>query len=227
MYHVKNHFCYNSTMSKSLDEIKNKSFCTFYIVRHGETEWNRSGKLQGHGDSDLTELGVRQAKSVARELKNVEFDHIYSSDLLRAKKTAEIIALEHKLAIKTTKLLRERNWGKYEGKNREVFIDINKLVAELTRKERFSFKINPEIESDEEIVSRLITFIREVAVGNPNKTMLVATHGGIMRAFLIHIGFGDYESLKTNMIENTAYFKLISDGVEFYIEKTKGIHKVQ
>src|SRR3989344_5835107 len=89
---------------------------TFYIVRHGQTEWNTKGLLQGHGDSPLTYLGVKQAEQIRDELKSIHFDAIFSSDLLRAKRTAEIVALERKIAVKTTQALRERDFGHFEGK---------------------------------------------------------------------------------------------------------------
>lgn len=91
--------------------ITNKEkYCTFYIVRHGETLWNVKGLLQGIKDSALTPTGEKQARELAAELESVNFDVIFSSDLLRARRTAEIIALERKLAVKTSQLLRERQF---------------------------------------------------------------------------------------------------------------------
>lgn len=200
-------------------------YCTFYIVRHGETEWNRKGLLQGHSDIPLSKTGIIQAKEIAQELKNIKFNKAYSSDLLRAQKTAEIIALQHKLTVETTKLLRERMHGKYEGKPVSSLEEVGKITEKLTDKQRFAYKIDENTESDEEIVARLITFIREVAVGNPGKTILISTHGGIMRALLIHIGFGSYRNLKHYAIKNTAYVQLRCDGVDFFVDKTKGIQK--
>lgn len=203
---------------------KNKSnYCKFYIVRHGETEWNAKGLLQGHTDIPLSETGIAQAKEIAKELKNVRFDKAYSSDLLRAQKTAEIIVLERKLAVETTKELRERMHGKYEGKPASNLEKVRKITKKLTDKQRFAYKIDEKIESDEEVVTRLITFIREVAVGNPGKIILLATHGGIMRAFLIHLGIGTYKNLSAYSIKNTAYIQLRSDGIDFFVDKTKGI----
>ena len=80
---------------------------TIYLVRHGETEWNTEGRLQGQKDSFLTAKGEKQAAQTAEKLKGVKFDAIFSSDLLRAKRTAEIIKLERQLEINTTKALRE------------------------------------------------------------------------------------------------------------------------
>lgn len=205
----------------------NKSqYCTFYIVRHGETEWNLKQLLQGQEDSPLTQKGIQQAEELRKELSSINFDYVFSSDLLRAKRTAQIITLEKKLAIKTSQLLRERSFGKYEGKAwgsyktelGNLFNDYNKL----SDKEKMNFK-NPEIENDNQLISRFVTFLREIALSYPNKTILVVSHGGMMRALLIHLGFATYSNLPPGAIENCSYIKLDSDGTDFFIKETKNI----
>lgn len=91
------------------------SYATFYIVRHGETEWNAQGLMQGHLDSPLTSTGEEQARELAQTLLAIHFDHVFSSDLLRARRTAELLVIDRKFALNTTQLLRERTFGKYEG----------------------------------------------------------------------------------------------------------------
>src|SRR5258706_14102789 len=103
----------------------NNNLTTFYIVRHGETDWNAERRLQGHSDIPLNENGELQAKNLADELQDITFDLAFSSDLLRAKRTAEIIALEHKLEVQTTKLIREKNYGSLEGKPSQIFREYN------------------------------------------------------------------------------------------------------
>lgn len=204
---------------------KSKNYCTFYIVRHGETQWNVESKIQGQGDSPLTKKGLGQIGKTALLLQNIKFDAIYSSDLLRAKKTAEIIALEHKLAVQTTKLLRERHYGHLNGKPIKVLSEIYKIYDKLSKQERFKYKISEDIESDEQVVSRFIIFVREIAVGYPSRKILVATHGGLMRALLIHLGWATYETFFTHNIENAGYIKLLSDGIDFFVKETKGIKR--
>ncbi|KAJ7080359.1 phosphoglycerate mutase-like protein [Mycena belliarum] len=88
-----------------------------YVVRHGETQANRDGVVQGQLDTELNAAGLEQARRVARALRAVHFDAAYSSDLLRALKTAQII-LEHRpdIEICTDKALRERYMGELQGK---------------------------------------------------------------------------------------------------------------
>lgn len=200
-------------------------YCTLYVVRHGETDWNKKGIIQGYSDVDLNEMGKRQARKLANQLKQINFDAIFSSDLLRAKKTAEVISSERKLVIKTVQVLRERNWGRLEGIFSKNLNELDKLFNNLEEKQKFRYKYYPEVESDEELSTRLITFIREIAIAYKGKTILAVTHGGIIRALLLRLNFLKYKNSLHNTIPNTAYVKLVSDGVDFYIQEAKGIKK--
>lgn len=200
---------------------------TFYIVRHGQTDWNAKRVIQGHTDIPLNETGAKQAKAVAQKLKDITFDLAISSDLVRAKKTAEIIALESKLIIEATDKLRERTYGIFEGKPSEIFSDYLEKLREMSREDRQTFKPDESFESDNEVSTRTMTFLRETAVTNPGKTILVATHGGVMRMILLHLGHFDYQSIDNYRFENTSYFKLTSDGVDFFVEELSGITKIE
>ncbi len=212
-----------------MEQTNNQIMTTVYIVRHGQTEWNLKGLLQGHGDSPLTPEGEKQARAIAQELKHVHFDEIFASDLLRAKRTAQVIALEKKIAIKTTQALRERNYGIYEGK---PYTKYNKALEELLlqykhlNENQLSQLLSKHgVESIPQSVSRFITFLREMAVGFKGKTILIVTHGGLMRHLLTHLGFGTHKTLPPGSISNTGYIKLESDGVDFFVQETKGINK--
>lgn len=211
------------------------TFSTIYIVRHGETEWNKLKKIQGHTDIPLNSIGKAQARELQKKLKDVHFDHVFSSDLLRARQTAEIITLERKIVIQTTKVLRERCFGKLEGKSwvnaSEKLHKLFGKLANLTDEERVTHDLIGA-ENDTEVIARFIPFIRELAVCYPGKTILVACHGGLIRLFLQHTGFipkridPDFDSQKTQKwisIKNTAYVKVESDGTDFLIKETFGI----
>jgi broad specificity phosphatase PhoE len=83
--------------------MKNNTMTTFYLVRHGETDWNKQRIIQGQEDIPLNETGIQQAENAAKLMKSIPFDLAYSSDLMRAKRTTEIIALEHNLAVEATR----------------------------------------------------------------------------------------------------------------------------
>jgi 2,3-bisphosphoglycerate-dependent phosphoglycerate mutase len=201
---------------------------TFYIVRHGETLMNRQRLLQGHTDSPLTREGELQVRRIAETLRNVHFDQIFSSDLLRARRTAEIISLERNLEIQTTATLRERSYGIFDGKPYEDYnAALRSMIegyADLAAAEIARFNVDPSVETIEASVSRLITFLRELAVGFSGQSILIVSHGSIMRYLLIHLGFATHDTLPPGTIDNTAYIQLESDGVDFYVRKTEGIH---
>ena len=88
----------------------------FYIVRHGQTNWNKKGKIQGKTDIELNEEGIEQAKEVRKILEKYPIDVIVSSPLKRARKTAEIINETKKVPIIFDKGIEERGFGEFEGK---------------------------------------------------------------------------------------------------------------
>lgn len=196
---------------------------TFYLVRHGQTDWNVQKKIQGQLDIPLNTMGEQEAKQLAQHFKDIKFDLAFSSDLLRAKRTAEIIALEHKLAVQTTRLLRERHFGKLEGQPSAAFFTELKLLEKLSHEERLKYKLNENYESDEEFIARVLTFLRETAIACPNKNVLVGTHGGTLRMLLMHLGRFSYTDNDNNHINNGGYLILESDGVDFFIKKLTGV----
>lgn len=85
------------------------------LIRHGETDWNRTGRCQGVADIDLNETGIRQIEELALSLKDADISAVYSSDLLRALRTAREIASHHGLDVRLEKDLREMDQGEFEG----------------------------------------------------------------------------------------------------------------
>lgn len=206
-------------------------YCTLYVVRHGESEANLNEIVRGQTEAPLTVNGENQAKKRGKDFENIKFDAIFSSDIGRAFKTAEFIKLDRKLAIMTHKLLRERNFGPFEGKSIEHYLEVNKKLFDdlktMEEKEKLAFKPHPDHESNDEIAMRMLTFLREIAVTYLGQKVLVVSHGSIMRATLMHLGFATYDELPSKTIENTAYFVLESDGVDFFVKETVGINKLK
>ena len=134
------------------------------LVRHGETDWNAEGRLQGHTDRPLNEYGRRQARTLADELAGEDLDAIYSSDLARARETAEIVGARLGLPVVLECDLREKNWGNWEG---------------LTPDERLGIELIGE--STEEHAARTLGALRRIAERHPGGRVLVVTHGGSLR----------------------------------------------
>lgn len=196
------------------------NLCNIYLVRHGQTDWNVAGRIQGHADIPLNTHGKGQASELAAKLAEITFDKVFSSDLLRAKETAEIIVLKRKLAVVTTQVLRERAFGSFEGKLRHELKEIDEALEKLDKLGRKKFSYKNEVESDETLVNRLIPFLREVAVGNPGKNILMVAHSGVINTLLRHI---NDEEMRSASISNTGYIKIVSDGVVFEIAEAIGV----
>ncbi|HEY7320243.1 MAG TPA: histidine phosphatase family protein [Candidatus Binatia bacterium] len=86
-----------------------------FLVRHGATDWNLQGRCQGATDLDLNEIGIRQAKQIAAALKNEAIHGIYSSNLKRARQTAQFFSLHHQLPVQIETDVRELDHGELEG----------------------------------------------------------------------------------------------------------------
>ena len=204
-----------------------ENYCTLYLVRHGETEWNVKNINQGQSESFLTENGIQQAKETAEKLRDVKFDAIFSSDLDRTYKTAEIIKLDRELVIQTSKLLRERAYGSFEGKHDSVLKttlkDKLKERENLSESEYDSFRIAPDIETTEELLARFLIKLREIAVAYPNKNVLVVGHAGPIRNFLIRVGYAERKNLPGGSFKQGGYVKVLSDGVNFFVKEVHGI----
>jgi broad specificity phosphatase PhoE len=134
------------------------------LVRHGETDWNAEGRLQGHTDRPLNDYGRTQAKALADRLAGEGADAIYTSDLVRAKATAEIIGERLGLTVVVDPDLREKDWGTWEG---------------LTGDERVHVEF--EGESTEDHRDRVMGAVRRIVARHPAQRVVVVTHGGSLR----------------------------------------------
>jgi broad specificity phosphatase PhoE len=203
------------------------NYCIIYLVRHGESEANVAD-IRG-SNTKLTEKGKAQAKAFAEKHKGVNFDAIFSSPLIRTKETAEIIAEERKLEVLTREALRERFSGDFDGKQYESIkhelMKYNKLREKLSYEQAKSLAPAEGFESDEQIMSRFITALREIAIAYPKQTVLVASHWGLMRTFLVHFGYKSFKDLAGFKFTNTASIILKTDGLDFFIEQVNGLKK--
>lgn len=212
-----------------MQEESKKSFCTIYLVRHGQTEWNEKKITQGQSESLISKIGVRQAEKVGEQFKHIEFCAIYSSDLSMAYRTAELIKLNRELDIRTSKLLRGRSYGSFEGKHVDVYKNTlkNKLEERETvpENEYSSFRLAPDIETDEELITRVMEKLKKIATLHLHENVLVVTHGGCIKNFLIKTGYMERKSYSEGSFKHGGHMKLISDGSNFSIEEIKGLEK--
>jgi 2,3-bisphosphoglycerate-dependent phosphoglycerate mutase len=156
---------------------------TLLAVRHGETQWNRSAKQQGHLNSDLTELGIRQAHAMAEGLKHFRIDCLYSSDLGRATQTAAIISQAIGKEFVTDSRLRERRLGILQGLTRAEFRLRYPQDAARFESNDPDYRI-PGGESVRERYSRCIACAEELASRHQGQTVLAIAHGGVLMIFM-------------------------------------------
>jgi len=153
------------------------------LVRHGETEWNKQRRFQGNKDISLNKLGQSQAQKLALRLQDEDIVSIYSSDLIRAKKTADIVAKEHDLSVIETAKLREINFGDWEGLS---FSDL-----ETNHSQEFNAwqndpleKAPPSGETLVEFKERIVPQLRKIIAQHQEETILIVAHGGVNKVAL-------------------------------------------
>jgi alpha-ribazole phosphatase len=152
---------------------------TILLARHGESDWNRSQRWQGFADRPLTDLGRRQAAELAARLEETELDTIYSSDLRRARETAEIVARSKGLEVHATPDLREVDVGSWSG--------LTRAEAEAQFPEGYARWLGggegwKDGETYEQMSERVVAAVQRIAALHDDRRVLVVAHGGSIRA---------------------------------------------
>ncbi len=152
---------------------------TIHLVRHGETDWNVERRLQGWTDIPLNATGLRQARAAALVLAGREIGAVISSDLSRARDTAELIAVEAGVEVATDPALRERNYGVAEGRlNSELEVQFEGRLDERWADPDFTFEGG---ETRRDVYLRLATFLTELLAAPPQHEIVLVSHGGALR----------------------------------------------
>jgi broad specificity phosphatase PhoE len=152
---------------------------TILLARHGETDWNRENRFQGHADPPLNDTGRAQAAALAKALADESLDAVYSSPLRRAFETAEIAAAPHGLEPVPVDALREVDVGSWEG--------LTRAEIEQRYPEQFARWLDygqgwNDGETYEEMGLRVIAALFELADGHEGERILAVSHGGPVRA---------------------------------------------
>jgi 2,3-bisphosphoglycerate-dependent phosphoglycerate mutase len=155
------------------------------IVRHGETAWNAEGRVQGQLDLPLNDVGLAQARALARALAHDEFDAAYSSDLLRVRQTAQPTTDLLSLDPVFLPDLRERHYGIFQGMTyAEAKERLPEDYARFRAKDPdFAFR---DGESLRDFEARALGFFRNVLDRESGKNVIVFTHGGVLEILYRH-----------------------------------------
>lgn len=199
-----------------------------YIIRHGETQSNVEGRLQGWSNDGLNENGKKLAEITGRRLKNIHFDYCISSPLARAKETAETIlqTFRNPVVISFDDRIKEINMGDWEGKKfrpGEREVDAEQIKLFFT--DPFSFGGYPNGENAFHVCNRTQCFLKELIARDDDKTYLVSTHGFALRAMLNYLydnprdfwhGHVPYNCV-VNIVEGkNGIGRLIADDIIYY-----------
>lgn len=152
----------------------------FWLIRHGETEWNAGRRLQGWLDIPLSETGLKQAQQLNGHLRALESPHFHavlSSDLSRAADTAHIATRHLGLPVITLEQLRERNYGIYQGMD---WATLTEGLATQGINLRDPSQFVQDGESFEEFAQRITTAFEKLARQYAGQNLLVFAHGGVI-----------------------------------------------
>lgn len=199
-----------------------------YVVRHGETNANVKGYLQGWTNDPLNESGRNLAVITGQRMKDIKFDYCISSPLDRAIETAKIILREsgNKIPITIDDRIKEIHMGDLEGKKfHPGECEVDMKLLELFFTDTSNFPGTPNGETIDEVCNRTQEFLKELLKRDDDKTYLVATHGCAMRAMLNFLydnpddfwhGHVPY-NLAVNIIEGkNGVYKIIADDKIYY-----------
>jgi probable phosphoglycerate mutase len=177
-----------------------------FLARHGETDGNRQGLMLGHTDLPLNDVGIKHAQVLAKAFSGMNVDSIFSSDLSRARQTAEIIAIQLGKKLIVDKLLREMDYGDIDG------IPISRIkemeYGKRREHDKFGF-MAPNGESYREVLGRVVEFIKKYEMDmEPTRTVIVS-HLGTIRMFLYSTGQYDKEEAAALHFPHHAIAKLV------------------
>ncbi|GGD80654.1 histidine phosphatase family protein [Paenibacillus nasutitermitis] len=156
-----------------------------YLVRHGQTQWNVEHKLQGHQDSPLTELGLRQAEWLSESIANEQIDVIYSSSSLRARRTAELIRAAREIDMIESNDLKEINLGIWEGKTQAEVKETNPEQFDYFWNDPEKFHVQSS-ETYQEVSKRSINLLHKIIHENQGKSILIVTHTVVVKLIMAY-----------------------------------------
>lgn len=214
-----------------------------YLMRHGETEWNKEKRFQGQLDSPLTKEGIKKIEETGEKLKNTNFYKVYTSEMGRAINTAKILLEKNEnknVEMKKNEKLNEIYFGiwqgmtydeileKYEVEGNNYFYNVKNYNANNIKGETLEKGLKRFLEGLEEIIKENSENIEKNKKENENlekivekneKNILIVTHGTVLELFLNYINDKDiYQLDERTLIENGKYkIFMIKDGK--YVEK--------
>jgi len=184
------------------------------LVRHGETDWNRERRFQGHADPPLNETGREQAHALAAELAAERIELVYTSDLARARETAEIVAATVGADVVALRELREIDVGEWEGLTWPEIEERHPEGVQAWHEHGSGWEAG---ETQEELGERVVEALRRIVAQHPSRRILIVGHGGTIRAIRAFIeGVSVPESrTRSGPIGNCEVFRVVTEDGTF------------
>ncbi|MGN0026894.1 MAG: alpha-ribazole phosphatase [Clostridium sp.] len=182
-----------------------------FLVRHGETDWNLKGKIQGNTDIELNETGIKQAYELSNKMleKNYKFSKIYSSPQKRALQTAKILSENTDIECIVVDKLKEMNLGKWEGLAwSEVRENYPLEYKEWFVKRRYTK--TPNGESYEEMLERVLDSLYKIIDDNSDNIVIV-THSAVIMSLQCYITNTDFDKMTKFRTDNASILEIDSD----------------
>jgi len=158
---------------------------TLYVVRHGQTEWNVEHRFQGHRDSPLTELGVRQAEWLREAMADQTIDAAYASSSPRAVRTARIVIGDREIEVQTRDELLELNVGVWEGRTQDEAKELDPQAYDRFWKDPAGFRVEGG-ETYGQAEERAVGQMNEILAAHAGSSVLLVTHTVVLKLILAH-----------------------------------------
>jgi probable phosphoglycerate mutase len=191
----------------------------FCLVRHGETDWNAASRLQGHTNIDLNTRGLAQADQMAHALKkiNLQFDVLYTSDLLRAAKTAQAIETLFNTSAISNAELRERHLGALQGLTTDeaLILEPDLWKSHLSRNIHENLR---EGESIQQFSDRIKIALEKIRADHFGKTILLVSHGGALDMMYRIASNQALDAKKAVAVPNASLNWISHDGIAWKVD---------
>ena len=189
--------CADTSISALKEELglhkeQTQEACHLILVHHGDTDWTVKRKLQGWTDISLNETGRAQMQELSKQLADLPIAAIYSSDLSRAAESAQIIAQGHECDIILAPELKGEDHGNLDGLDKSQYSKDPHYIQykQLSAEEKIFTSLGEAGESKADVARRAIPFIKQIAQKHPGETVVIVTHGGVLK--FINFLLGNY-----------------------------------
>lgn len=187
-----------------------------FLIRHGQTDWNISGKIQGSCDIELNDEGVLQAEELSRNIlqKKYIFSKIYSSPQKRAIQTAAILSTATDVKYVSIEGLEEINLGEWEGLSwKEVKVKFPTEYHEWYINRRYTKP--PKGESYQDMLQRVLASLYKIVIENSGDDVVIVTHSAVIMCLQCYLTNTPFEEMMRFKTENTSITEIDSDLLKF------------